>query len=105
LASIPGLHKGLKIPALNRKCFRFFKEVKNSKIYDLKYCFILIQDSVHVYAFIEIETWGLGLYVTVDSKVQLSIPTTTNADECFPNYSKNGTKGRVRGREREGVGG
>jgi hypothetical protein len=43
----------------------------------------------------------------VDSKVQPSTQTTTNANECFPNYSKMEQpigKGRVRRRGREGVG-
>jgi hypothetical protein len=40
-------------------------------------------------------------YLIVDSEVQISALTTTNAYECFPNYSKMEQpigKGRVRGR-------
>ncbi len=40
-------------------------------------------------------------YLIVDSKVQLSTPTTTNADEYFPNYQLIG-KGRISGKEKGG---
>jgi restriction endonuclease len=43
-------------------------------------------------------------YLIVDSEVQLSTPTTTNAKECYPNYSKmeqpiGKERGQGRGRE------
>jgi hypothetical protein len=64
------------------------------------------------------ETWGMvwdlmleltinSPYLIVDSKIQLSTPTTTSADKCFPKWEKMEQqigKGRVRGWGREGVG-